>query len=67
MSYRDSNSHSRKETYYDVPFKNGDSCFITLFDDFTSVYVVKVVKSNTDNSFEIQDSYIMSKTAESTG
>lgn len=66
-SLRKGSFHSQKKSCYDAPFKNGDCCVITFFDGFTSVYVVKALKSTKDNSFEIHDSYIISKTALSTG
>lgn len=59
--------YENEKIAYDVPFKNGDSCFITFFNGFTSIFVVKASKSITDNSFKMHDSYIISKTVESTG
>lgn len=57
--------YEKEKISYDVPFKNGDSCFITFFNSFTSIFVVKAVKSITDNCFKVHD--IISETVESSG
>lgn len=66
-SFRKGSFHGLKKTCNDLPFKNGDSCVITFFDSYTCVYVVKALKSITDNSYSICNSDIVSETATSTG
>lgn len=66
-------SSSRKDSNFsqeklnNMPLKNEDYCILTYFEDFTSLYVGKAIKSDKDGSYNFFDFDTLCKTACSTG
>jgi len=59
-------SFNNKPKTYDIPFKSGDVCMITYFEDFTCLYVCKA-KKNDQHSYELINENIPLMTLKSEG
>lgn len=50
-----------------MPLENKDYCIITYFEDFSCIYVCKVIYDDINDTYDLCDGDVLLETAKSTG
>lgn len=65
-SFRKGSFLNQKESN-NVPFKNGDICIITYFEDFSDIYVCKALHNTSNKTYDMIGIDVVLMTMSSTG